>query len=175
MAKPKHSIARLREVFDYKPRKGYFVWKIKKHGYAGMIYPGDVAGSKPTGRPDDRIGIGFEGFQYRAHILAYAFMNNKWPPKGKLVDHHDGNGANNKWTNLREVTRTQNRWNTTRIRKDNCSGKAGVSWNSFNQKWLSQIVVHGKCHENKLFTDKSKAIAHRLMLEKKYFGEYAPQ
>jgi hypothetical protein len=102
-------------------------------------------------------------------------MKGRWPPKGKLVDHHDGNGANNKRTNLREATRTQNRWNTRRLRKSNSSGKAGVSWNSHNQKWLSQIVVHGKCHENKLFIDKDKAIAHRLMLEKKYFGEYAPQ
>jgi len=44
------------------------------------------------------------------HLIIF-IQTGKWPKSGNVVDHRDGNGFNNKWTNLREATKQQNAFN----------------------------------------------------------------
>jgi hypothetical protein len=64
-------------------------------------------------------------------------------PKGKIVDHIDGDGLNNQRKNLRFASVSQNGMN----RKDNCnnvSGFRGVTYNKNAKKWQAQTMSRGK-------------------------------
>jgi hypothetical protein len=88
------------------------------------------------------------------------------------VDHIDGNGINNKRSNLREVTPLQNSWNR-RSKITSTSKYLGVSWCSTHKKWRASIKFK---HINKTIgqydDEKIAAIAYNTYA-KKYFGEYA--
>jgi hypothetical protein len=60
-----------------------------------------------------------------------------------LVDHEDGNGLNDRRTNLRLATYSQNGWNSKRPR-NNTSGYKCISWEADRSKWRVQIAVNGK-------------------------------
>lgn len=69
-------------------------------------------------------------------------MTGEWPPQE--VDHHDNDGWNNRWDNLRLATRSQNQANTRRY-KSNSSGKKGVFRNGGEARpWRAQIQKDGK-------------------------------
>ena len=54
------------------------------------------------------------------------------------IDHRDGNGLNNRRTNLRACTHAQNLWNTV-AHANNTSGFKGVSWDKQSGRWKAQI------------------------------------
>jgi len=62
-------------------------------------------------------------------------------PLGLEIDHIDGNGLNNRRTNLRVVTRRQNQQNKHILKR---SPLLGVSFDSRHNKWQSKICVNGK-------------------------------
>lgn len=68
------------------------------------------------------------------HLLGYDIS------KGE-VDHIDGDGTNNKASNLRVVSRSVNRRNSA-ISSANTSGMVGVSWHKHQKKW--EVRVCGK-------------------------------
>jgi hypothetical protein len=67
------------------------------------------------------------------------YMTGAWPDGD--VDHINGDGADNRWANLRCVTHAENLWNAKK-RKDNNSGYFGVSFARRERKWRAQIVVN---------------------------------
>lgn len=64
-------------------------------------------------------------------------------PSNKFVDHINGNGLDNRESNLRICNRRQNGWNR-RINKNNTSGYRGVSWHKRQRKWAASIHLKGK-------------------------------
>lgn len=65
------------------------------------------------------------------------------PPDGSYVDHIDGDGLNNRRSNLRLATKEQNGYNA-RTPITNTSGLKGVSWDGESGKWRAQIMHNGK-------------------------------
>jgi HNH endonuclease/AP2 domain len=63
--------------------------------------------------------------------------------EGVEVDHRDGDGLNNRRSNLRLATSSQNKCNQKR-RKDNTSGFRGVVWDKQAKRWYAYIKLHGK-------------------------------
>lgn len=61
------------------------------------------------------------------------------PLDGVVVDHIDGDGLNNRRSNLRLATKATNRMNS-RIRSDNQSGFRGVSRPEYSRKWIARIA-----------------------------------
>lgn len=61
----------------------------------------------------------------------------------KLVDHINGDGLDNRKSNLRICTLTENNHNR-RINKDNHSGYKGVYWHARDKRYIAQIKVNGK-------------------------------
>ena len=80
------------------------------------------------------------GVNYQAHRVAVELMTGK-PPVG-VVDHRDGNGLNNVWTNLRDTTHQVNQLNVTGPQFNNTSGYPGVS--KHGKKWRGRIMKDGK-------------------------------
>lgn len=62
-------------------------------------------------------------------------------PNGLMIDHINGNGLDNRKSNLRIVTNRQNCQNRHQTKT---SRFPGVSWNKRRKKWESQAQINGK-------------------------------
>lgn len=80
-----------------------------------------------------------KGRAARYHRVCYILMTGKNPD---LIDHIDGDGTNNKWSNIRSVSNGENLKNQRR-RKDNKTGFTGVVDNG-NGKYRAEIQVNYK-------------------------------
>lgn len=144
---------RLREVLNYDPHTGNFIWLITKKGAKF----GHAAGSYNDAgywmvKIDQRI--------YRAHRLAWLYMTGLWPKD--QIDHINGIRDDNRWCNLREATRSENHQNLA-ISKRNTSGFIGVSWHKPTQKWVAHIKVAGRGSNLGSFTKPEDAYAVYLL------------
>lgn len=131
--------SRLRELLHYDPETGVFTWRVRW----GSACPGDIAARIHI--PGDRKrGYGYiavDGVRYSANRLAWLYMTGKWP--SMMVDHADGDPGNDRFTNLREATATQNLMNM-RIRRDNTSGFKGVNFHGEKGRWRAYIQHAGR-------------------------------
>lgn len=64
-------------------------------------------------------------------------------PEGMTVDHWDGDGLNNRRSNLRVATKAQNNRNQ-RLTDRNTSGYKGVSWHKGDKRWRACIHVNNR-------------------------------
>lgn len=93
-------------------------------------------------RPDGYHAIHIYNKTYElAHRVALLLMNGRYPD-GE-VDHINGIRSDNRWCNLREVTKAYNQWNA-KMRSDNVSGIKGVNWVERDKAWVARIQVNGK-------------------------------
>ena len=92
-------------------------------------------------------------------------------PEDKEVDHINGNGLDNRLSNLRLVNRAENQRNSKR-RKDNTSGFKGVSHHGKSGRWQARIRVDGKQKSLGLFSTKEEAYKAYCEASKKYHGNF---
>lgn len=151
------TLNRLREVLHYDPETGDFTRKktglkagsINGHGYAQ---------------------IGVDGRNYQAHRLAWLYVYGTFPKVN--LDHRDGNKLNNKLSNLREATSSENNQNQ-RKKRNNTSGVKCVHWLKRRMKWQVRICRGGVRKHIGEFNSISEAIEayNRAVIE--IHGEYA--
>jgi hypothetical protein len=91
-------------------------------------------------RADGYMGGKILGTEYLAHRIIVKMMSGVEPDE---VDHINGVRTNNRWDNLRNVTKSGNQRNCSR-RKDNKSGVTGVHWHKASGKWYATIYATGK-------------------------------
>ena len=97
-------IAIIRSRLRYVKTTGKFYWKVAGPSYGGWHYVGDeVTGTYTNGY----FRIGVAGRYYRAHHLAWIFVTGAPLPDGLEIHHRDDDWANNRWRNLKAVTRKQ--------------------------------------------------------------------
>jgi hypothetical protein len=126
---------RLREVVTYDPDTGVFRWAMRRK----KASIGAVAGSQ---RQDGYSLIRIDYQRYYAHRLAWLYMTGEWP--SVEIDHKNGDPSDNRFSNLRAATRSQNAANVKRQR-NNTSGVKGVFFCAAVRKWQAKIC-HGKRH-----------------------------
>ena len=112
----------LRRRLDYNKDTGSLVW------IDGQC-AGEEAGCIVKNRAGNQyriLSIGTNGrtFNFMVHQAIWAIVTGLWAEE---IDHFDGDGLNNVWSNLREVSRSVNNKNH-RKQRNNTSGIAGVSW-----------------------------------------------
>ncbi len=151
--------ARLKELLNYDPETGLFVWRVTRRVRAGTI-----AGSKhPT---QHYISIKIDGVLHKAHRLAWLYSYGVWPPND--IDHINRVRTDNRLINIRLATRAENCQNR-RMRSDNSSGITGISWRKRDKKWDVRIGLGNKSKHLGCFDELSDAITARQEAEKLYF------
>lgn len=110
---------RLREVLNYDCGTGAFTWR--QPAKRANQKPGDSAGCVSRGR----VQIQVDGHIYRAHRLAWLYVTGAWPQHE--IDHINGEPADNRFVNLRDVTSTVNHQNRRTPQRRNKVGLLGVS------------------------------------------------
>jgi hypothetical protein len=91
-------------------------------------------------------------------------------PKGKIVDHKDGNSLNNRRSNLRICTTAENLRN--RRRTGGASRYKGVCFVKRLNKWRAEITFNRRQIHIGLFKDEISAGKAYDRAAKKYFGEF---
>lgn len=110
---------RLREVLHYNPATGLFHWKVSRGG----VTKGGVAGRV---HDNGYVRISVDKKRYYAHRLVFLFMEGEFPPE--QVDHINMHRADNRWSNLRKASVSENMHNRN-IRRHSSVGVKGVSKN----------------------------------------------
>ena len=153
------------EMFlNYCPETGVFTW-TRTRG------PQAIAGQEAgTLNDEGYVVITLNGIRLRAHRIAWAWMTGRWPDDD--IDHEHGERANNRFTELREATRSQNLFNAG-LRSSNKTGHKGVHFCRRRQKYVAQIRVNKKAVFLGRFDILNDAVAARAVAEKEHYGEFA--
>jgi hypothetical protein len=153
---------RLREVLDYDATTGIFTWRVHRGRFccAGMR-AGAVQWS------GYRV-IYIDGKTYYAARLAVFWMTGEWPPRD--VDHLNGILDDNRWTNLRKATESQNCANA-RMHKNKQIPFKGVSRD--RKRYRAQIMVNYQRIGLGSFDTPEEAHAAYIAAARHHFGEYA--
>jgi hypothetical protein len=154
---------RLKELMLYEPDTGNFIHRIA----VGNRKAGTFAGSIRT---DGYRAVTIDGVAYKAHRLAFLYMIGRWPfPEG---EHKNTNRSDNRWNNLREATKSQNKRNS-RIRADSRNQFKGVRREHRGLPWSARIWVDGKDVRLGSFTTEQAAADAYKVAALRYFGEFA--
>lgn len=155
-------------LFDYNPDTGLLTWKFTSQS----IKEGEEVGtdlSSPISNTKYR-GVVIFRERYKVHRIIWLMQTGDWP-KGD-VDHIDGDGLNNKWDNLRDVTHSQNLMNAA-VRSDSTSGYKGVSYDKARDRWYAYINIDGKRKMLGRHKTMQEAVNARQNAERDLFGEFA--
>lgn len=90
--------------------------------------------------------------------------------KGRVVDHINHNGLDNRKSNLREVCKKVNGQNRTTTQRNNTSGVTGVVFHKSSGLWYSEIKVDGKRIHLGYSKEFDEAVEKRKQAESKYFS-----
>jgi hypothetical protein len=160
--------AYLRALYTYDPLTGNVTRKYK----IGQHKAGETIGSY-----DDAgyIKVSVYETSYRLHTIIWLMVYGRRPDE--MIDHIDGDRTNNRQSNLREVTHTQNQWNLRSKNPNRASGVKGVYYTPRNpsKPWAASINNKGNNIHLGYFAD--VATAEQAWLNKCYElrGEYMPQ
>jgi hypothetical protein len=155
--------ARLQKLLQYDSDTGDFRWQER---VSRRVRAGDLAG---TVEINGYRKITIEGGQYSAHQLAWFYMKGRWCPG--YIDHRDRNRSNNRWTNLRRATPSQNCANRCLMRKNKCGFK-GVKQTP-SGRWSAAIQKGGRMHYLGVFSTPQDAHAAYVAAARRLFGEFA--
>lgn len=163
-------VDRLRKILRYDAETGVFTYLVRR---GRVRKAGDIAGFISRRSRDNGGGyriVHFDGRDYGAHRLAWFYVHGKWPTHH--IDHRNNERDDNRISNLREATRSQNCANKG-AQSNNTSGLKGVSFHKGGRKWRADIKVAGETLFLGLYKRKEAACAAYDLAAYMYFGEFA--
>jgi hypothetical protein len=157
--------ADLQELFTLDAEKGELYWKVS---LSDRVKPGALAGRLQK----SRWVIGINKKEYFRSRLIFLLVNG-WLPRE--VDHENRNKADDRPSNLRPATTSQNGGNRVK-RKDNTTGFKGVFYCPKINKihpFVAEIRVNWKKHSLGYFSTPEEAYIMYCLAALFYFGEFA--
>lgn len=143
------------EYLNYDAMTGMFTWAKQ----VGSVRIGSVAGSAQSGGYRQ---INLQGKSVYTHRLAWFFVTGEVPQSE--IDHLNGIRDDNRFCNLREVTRRVNVQNQHNSRKK--SGLMGVWKDKRNGRWITSLTTDGVVKRLGTFATESEA-HHAYLAEKR--------
>lgn len=127
------TLVELKTLLVYNPDTGLFEWAIDRRS---IKKDNPVGGVSPRGYRHVKIA----GKDYLEHRLAWFYFYGSWP--SGHIDHRNGIKTDNRITNLRAATRSQNMQNQ-RL-PHGSSDYLGVCFHKQTGKWQARITVDKK-------------------------------
>lgn len=131
-------ISLLRQWYYYHPESGAIslapnslrksgkpIGQITKNGYMAV-------------RVTDETGI---SRRFMVHRIAWALYYGRWPDIH--IDHINGDRSDNRISNLRAATNSQNSMNRS-CHSNSLTGIKGVTWDKQRKKWMARLNKGGK-------------------------------
>ena len=153
----RHNPDRPKESF--RTERAYKIWLRRYCGQLAGCYDGQGYRKVVLKRGGKSVNI-------HCHRLAL-HLSKVEIANGLQVDHIDGDGTNNRLSNLRVVT-CQDNMRNAKLPSNNTSGVIGVLWCKANGKWRATIMIYYKRIHLGLYTNKDDAIEARKAAEVKY-------
>lgn len=122
--------AELRARFSYYPQTGELIRRTRSNR----------AVRAGTRNSCGYIRIIIEGKAYLAHRLVWLYVYGEFPRAD--IDHINGDRADNRIANLRDVPRAVNSGNRHTANRNSSHGVLGVTRAS--NRWMAQISTHGR-------------------------------
>lgn len=153
---------RLKQLLHYEPESGVFTWRVKKC----RAEAGSVAG---TPHNAGYTTLKIDGVKYLRHRCVWLYEYGRWPVEE--IDHMDGNRGNDRLSNLRECTSSENKQNLAeRTRR-----KAGTLLGAIltRGRWKAQIRSQGVVHCIGHYDTEDQA-HHAYLLAKRQIHKFQP-
>jgi len=125
------------KLIKYDPITGCFTWLNRGDATFDSRFGGRQVGYNDK---DGYLVVVYKRKSIRLHRLAWFMVHGSLP---KEIDHINRDKKDNRISNLRECTRSENMQNTG-LRKDNKTGFKGVGWCSHANKYRARCIVDGK-------------------------------
>lgn len=154
----KHTVM---QALIYNELTGSFIWRT--HRFKKFV-------GKPAGRNDSsgHLQIFIEGRRHMAHRIAWLYVHGYEPI---VVDHINGVRDDNRISNLRPATDSQNAMNR-KLQENNKSGYKGVSFHKQSSMWQASIKMNGKQKYLGLFETPELAKDAYTLAAKNMFGDF---
>lgn len=110
------------------------------------------------------------GQHYATATIIWVYVTGRFPKT--LVDHKDLDATNNRWTNLREATQSQNVANQ-RLSNRNTSGFKNVYWSKRKRKWHVLCKLNNKTKSLGHFDCLFAAVRTARLKAREIYGEFA--
>lgn len=165
----------LREALNYDQNTGELTWKTRPLKHFKDERRMKIFNTKFSGKVAGNLGChGYLGIRFTDyglipnHRIAFCIHHGYIPT---MIDHVNGNKADNRIVNLRPATSSQN--NMNRVSSRNRSGVIGVSFDSRTQTWRAQITINKTPQNIGRFKNMIDATAARKNAEMHHHGEFA--
>lgn len=177
--KPLPNADTIRQLLDYDPATGALTWRPRTpdmfvaRGQRPQLTCANnwnaIFAGKPIGQAGQKgyLVLRLNHVAHLAHRIAFVHYHGRWP--AEQIDHINGNRADNRIENLREVSNIENSHNTG-IRANNSTGIVGVQYHKRNGKrpWVAGIKVNYQQVYLGSFASQQDAIDARKRAEKEY-------
>ena len=168
MARPTY--AEVAELIKYDPETGVMIWRVRaahlfnarrgSNERAAKIWNTRYAGTHAFAVVNRRRRSGaLFNRCYLAHHIAWLLGTGRWPEHE--IDHVNGDQADNRLVNLRDVPHVVNQQNMKKP-TTNTSGFTGVYKVSWGNKWCARVNHHSTHYHLGYFYSLQDAAAARL-------------
>jgi hypothetical protein len=117
-----------------------------------------------------KVRLGRLGYKQVTHLIWF-LCHGIWPSKGLVIDHIDRDPTNNRLSNLRLATQSQNMINRTHLRWGDKNLPQGVT--EKHNRFVARLTIGGKYFISS-FDTLEEAVAQRQEWERQHHKQFSP-